>query len=81
MQKPEVKIYTTPTCAFCHAAKEFFREHNIKFEEFNVATDAKARDEMIKKSGQLGVPVIDVGGKLIIGFNRIKLAEILGIDS
>jgi len=81
MDTPTVKIYTTPTCAFCHAAKEFFREHNIKFEEFNVATDAKARDEMIKKSGQLGVPVIDVGGKLIIGFNRIKLAELLGIDS
>lgn len=80
MDNPTVKIYTTPTCAFCHAAKEFFREHNIKFEEFNVATDTKARDEMIKKSGQLGVPVIDVGGKFIIGFNRMKLAELLGIE-
>lgn len=65
---------------FATQQKNFFREHDIKFEEFNVATDTKARDEMIKKSGQLGVPVIDVGGKLVIGFNRMKLAELLGID-
>lgn len=80
MATPKVKIYTTPTCAFCHATKEFFREHNIEFKEVNVATDDKAREEMIQKSGQLGVPVIDVGGQLVIGFNRAKLSELLGIQ-
>ena len=75
----EVKIYTTPTCAFCHAAKEFFKEHNVEFTEHDVARDEKAREEMVAKSGQLGVPVIDIDGKLVIGFNRVKLAELLGI--
>ena len=75
----DVKIYTTPTCAFCHAAKEFFREKNVEFKELDVASDEKARDEMIKKTGQLGVPVIEVNGKFIVGFHRSKLAELLGI--
>lgn len=79
MPTHEVKIYTTPTCAFCHAAKEFFKEHKIEFKEYDVARDVEAREEMIRKSGQLGVPVIDIGGKLVIGFNRMKLAELLGI--
>lgn len=75
-----VIIYTTPTCAFCHATKEFFREHNIEFTEYDVARDEQKRNEMIQKSGQLGVPVIDIDGKLIVGFNRMKLAELLGIN-
>lgn len=74
-----VKIFTTPTCAYCKMAKEFFKSNNIEYQEFNVAQDVKARDEMIQKSGQLGVPVIFVDNNLIIGFDRPKIAQLLGI--
>lgn len=79
MAEHTIKIYTTPTCAYCKMAKEFFKANNVNYEEVNVATDAKGRDEMIKKSGQLGVPVIDVDGKLVIGFDKPKLSELLGV--
>lgn len=74
-----VKIYTTPTCVYCKMTKEFFKEHNVAYSEANVATDAKAREEMVEKSGQLGVPVVDVDGKIIVGFNKEKLSELLGL--
>ena len=75
----KVRIYTTPTCVYCKMAKEFFTKNSVEYEEKNVATDAIARDEMIQKSGQLGVPVIDVGGKIIIGFDQPQLKEALGL--
>lgn len=75
----KVTIYTTPTCVYCKMAKEFFKQNNINYEEKNVLTDLKARDEMIQKSGQMGVPVIDVDGQLIVGFDRRKLSELLSI--
>lgn len=74
-----VKIYTTPTCAYCHAEKEFFKEHNIEFVEFDVFSDVKAREEMIAKTGQLGVPVTDIDGQIIVGFERGKISRLLGI--
>lgn len=74
-----VKIYTTPSCVYCKMAKEFFKNNNIAYEEKNVAQDAAARDEMIQKSGQLGVPVIEVAGKIIIGFDQPELKEALHI--
>lgn len=77
---PQVKIYTTPTCVYCKMTKEFFKEHNIQYEEHNVATDAVAREEMVKKSGQMGVPVIDIDGKILIGFDKDGLSELLGIE-
>lgn len=72
-------IYTTPTCVYCKMAKEFFREKNIQYEEKNVATDAVARELMVQKSGQLGVPVIDIGGEIVVGFDKPRLAELLGV--
>lgn len=75
----KVKIYTTPTCVYCKMTKEFFAKHNVKYEEYNVAEDEKARDEMVKKSEQLGVPVIDIDGKILIGFDKKGLSEALGI--
>lgn len=75
----KVKIYTTPACVYCKMAKEFFREHNVEYEEANVATDTAAREEMVQKSGQLGVPVIDVGGQIIVGFDKGQLSELLKI--
>ena len=74
-------IYTTPTCGYCKAAKEFFTEHNVSYTEKNVATDPYAREEMIKKSGQLGVPVIEIGDKVITGFDEAALRSALSIDS
>lgn len=74
-----VKIYTTPSCVYCRMSKDFFQQNSIQFEELNVATDAAAREEMIKKSGQFGVPVIDIDGELVIGFDRGRLAELLHV--
>lgn len=74
-----VKIYTTPVCVYCKMAKAFFAENNIKYEEVNVAENTKAREEMMAKSRQIGVPVVDVNGKIIIGFDKPRLIEALGI--
>lgn len=72
-------MYTTPTCVYCKMTKEFFHQNKVEYTELNVATDAKAREEMVQKSGQLGVPVIDVNGNIIVGFDKEKLAGYLGI--
>ncbi|MDX1535527.1 MAG: glutaredoxin domain-containing protein [Candidatus Spechtbacterales bacterium] len=74
-----VTIYTTPTCHYCHAAKEFFKENDVEYTEKNVAEDTEARQEMIEKSGQMGVPVIDVAGDLVVGFNKDVLQDLLEI--
>lgn len=79
MATPSVTIYSTPTCHFCHMAKEFFTDNHVQFTDFNVATDLDKRREMIQKSGQMGVPVIDVGGKLVVGFDEEQLRELLAI--
>jgi glutaredoxin 3 len=77
----KVAIYTTPTCSYCKMAKEFFSQNGITYEEKNVVSDEKARKEMIEKSGQMGVPVIDIDGKLMVGFDKDKLSEALGIGT
>ena len=74
-----VKIYSTPTCTFCRAAKKFFEENGVKYADFNVAEDDAAAREMFEKTGQSAVPVIDIGGEIIIGYNRPALAKALGI--
>ena len=76
-----VTIYSTPTCHFCHMAKDFFKEKNIAYTEFNVAQDLEKRQEMIQKSGQMGVPVIFVGDELIVGFDKERLASSLGVTA
>lgn len=72
-----VKIYTTPTCGFCHMAKNWMKEKGINYEEIDVSTNPSAAQEMISKSGQMGVPVIDVDGDITVGFDRPKLENIL----
>lgn len=76
----KVTIYSTPSCHFCHMAKDFFKEKNVEFVDFNVAEDHEKRKEMIAKSGQMGVPVILIKDKVIVGFNRPKIVELLGIQ-
>lgn len=73
----KVTIYTTPTCGYCSMAKEFFAANGILYEEKNVATDAVAREEMLNKTQQMGVPVIQVDNDLMVGFNQAKLKELL----
>lgn len=73
-----ITIYTTPTCVYCRMAKAFFSEQQVPYAEKDVVTDLKAREEMVRKSGQLGVPVIDIEGTVIVGFDRDAIAEALG---
>ena len=75
----EVKVYSTPTCPYCKLAKEFLKKNKIKFRELDVSTDKKAAEEVVKKSGQRGVPVLDIGGKIVVGFNEEKISKLLGI--
>lgn len=77
----KVVIYTTPACVYCKMAKEFFGKNGIQYEEHDVAVDAKAREEMLQKSHQLGVPVIVIGGEVFVGFNRTAMARALGIGA
>ena len=79
MATPSVTIYSTPTCHFCHAAKDFFTANGVKFTDYNVATDLPKRQEMIQKSGQMGVPVIYVGNELVVGFDEDRLRSLLSI--
>ncbi len=70
-----ITIYSTPTCHYCMMAKEYMKAHNIPYTEHNVATDLDKRKEMIDKSGQLGVPVIDIDGKIIVGFEESEFVK------
>ena len=79
MAIPKVKVYTTPICPWCVKTKEFLKENKVSYEEVNVASDSKAAEEMIHKSGQMGVPVIDINGEIIVGFNKIAMKKALNI--
>ncbi|MES2416215.1 MAG: glutaredoxin family protein [Patescibacteria group bacterium] len=75
----DVTIYSTPNCHFCHMAKEFFKEKNVPYTEYDVAADMEKRAQIIEQSGQMGVPVIVIGEDLIVGFNKPKIVELLGL--
>ena len=75
----KVTIYTTPIWVYCKMTKAFFKENNVQYEEKDVSTDATARDEMIAKSNQMGVPVIDIDGQILVGFDKEGLSELLNI--
>ncbi len=72
-----VKIYSTPTCPWCKNTKEFFKENKIEYEEIDVAGNHEAANEMIEKSGQMGVPVVDVDGEIVVGYDIEKLKKAL----
>lgn len=73
-----VMVYSTPTCPWCKRAKSFLDENGIGYQDLDVAQNKKARDEMVKKSGQMGVPVIEIDGEIMVGFNPAALKERLG---
>lgn len=75
----KVTVFSTPSCGYCKMAKEFLAKNNIPYTEKNVFDDLAAREDMIARSGQYGVPVIDIDGKLIVGFERGKMKELLGL--
>ena len=74
----DVAVYSTPTCPYCKQVKDYLKDKGVEFTDHNVATDLEARNAMVQKSGQLGVPVIVVDGTVVVGFNRPKLDEMLG---
>lgn len=77
MPEKNVVIYTTPSCPYCKLAKALFKENNVAYKEMDVALNEKAAEEMIAKSGQMGVPVIEIDGQIVVGFNKPKLLELL----
>ena len=74
-----VKVYSTSTCPYCSMAKAFLKENNIAFEDIDVSQDTAAAQEMVRKTGQMGVPAIDVDGQIIIGFDKKALSKELGL--
>jgi glutaredoxin-like YruB-family protein len=74
-----VKVYSTSTCPYCIKAKEFLRENNIVFEDIDVSSNQSSIQEMVQKSGQMGVPVLDIEGEIIVGFDKEKITKALGL--
>lgn len=74
-----IKIYTTPACAFCKVAKEYFKSKGLSYEEYDVSRDMEKQKEMIERTGQFGVPVIDIDGKIVVGFDKPKINQLLGL--
>ena len=76
---PKVRVFSTPACPYCYTLKEFLKEHQIEFEDIDVSKDALIREEMIEKSKQIGVPVIEIDGEFIVGFDKAKIVKLLNI--
>lgn len=74
-------VYSTPTCPYCNQLKAFLDKKGVSYEKKDVAADTAARDEMVQKSGQLGVPVSDIDGTIVVGFDQAKISELLGLSS
>ena len=74
-----ISVFSTPTCVYCNLAKNFFKANGFEYKDYNVATDLAKRKEMIDKTGQMGVPVIEIDGTIIVGFDESKLKTTLGV--
>ncbi len=74
-----VKVYSTPTCPYCFRAKEFLKENNVQFEDLDVSASQEAGQEMIDKSGQMGVPVVEINGDIVVGFDKERISQLLGL--
>ena len=75
----KVMVYGTPTCPYCKKLKQFLKDENIVFEDIDVSSNQEKAEEMVKKSGQMGVPVLDVDGQIFAGFDKEAIKKILGI--
>jgi len=76
----DITIYSTPTCSWCQAAKDYLRARDIEFEDVDVSADMSRAMEMVEKSGQQGVPVIDIDGEIIVGFDRPQIDSLLNLN-
>lgn len=74
-----VKVYSTPTCAYCVTLKGYLKSHNIQFEDIDVSKDQQLAQDMIAKSGQMGVPVVDIDGQIVVGFDKERICKLLDI--
>ena len=79
--KKMVKIYSTPSCVYCKTLKEYLQAHNVEFQEIDVSKNEKDLQEMIKISGQMAVPVVDIDGEAIVGFDKVRIDKLLKITS
>ncbi len=77
--KNTVEIYTTPMCAYCKMAKDYFKKNGVSYSEYDVSKDISKRQEMLDKTHQFGVPVIVINGKIILGFDRAKIDKLLNL--
>jgi len=78
-KQPRVIVFTAPTCGFCRATKQYFRQQGIRFKEVDVSRDPRAARDIVRRTGQQGVPVIQIGGKFVVGFDRPKIDKLLGL--
>ena len=76
-KQPRVIIFTTPTCSYCNMAKQYFRRNKVRFRDVDISKDPVAARDVVRRSGQMGVPVIDIGGKIIVGFDKPKINQLL----
>ena len=74
-----VKVYVSPACPYCYTLKEFLKEKGIEFEEVDVSKDEKAKEEMIRKSGKLEAPIVEIDGQIVVGFDKEKICQLLNI--
>ena len=79
MTQSKIEIYTTPSCHFCQMAKEYFKSKNLAYQEYDVMQDLEKRQELIQESGQMAVPVIKINGQIVVGFNKGKINDLLGL--
>jgi len=80
-KQKRVIVFSTPTCSYCTMAKQYFRRNNIRFRDVDVSKDPVAARDLMRRTGQMGVPVIDIGGKMIVGFDKPKINDMLDIKN
>jgi len=77
--EPKIRVFSTSACPYCLTLKEFLKEHNVDFEDIDVSKDEKALKEMVEKSGQMGVPVAEINGQIVVGFDKAKICKLLNL--
>jgi len=81
MLQSKVRVFTTPACPYCFTLMEFLKEHNIEFEEIDVSKDEKAKEELIKKSGKMEAPIVEIDDQIVVGFDKEKICKLLNIKN
>lgn len=77
--QPKVRVFSSPSCPYCFTLKEFLKENNIQFEDIDVSVDQQSLTEMVNKSGQMGIPVVEIDGEIVVGFDKEKISRLLKI--